>query len=433
MHRHEFQFVTCLVVSALLSGAASASAGDPPGFYPEANSKGTQLAQARKFNEALKELNLEIASKPSGDAYYWRASCWSDNYNAAIADYTKAIELKLPQSANAYLLRGFIRWRQRQDDEALADYSRCIELEPKAGSAYYYRALILSALNKPAAAAADLTRAIELDPANAKLYCDRGRAESDSGEPDKALADYAKAIELDPKNPDPYFKRSFVLEDKGEWAAATIEINKAVAAGSDRSDAHVAAARFMLRKGDMKGATLAFTKAIELDPKSQFCRYFRGCLWYDLGELSAALEDFGVICEGEANDWCDYAHGRSWLIRARQGEIGAATQELKKYLESRTTGKPDDWSAKILYVLAGQLPEADFIKGAEDIYAASAKGKADRIVLCEAYFYAGSRRLVTGDKGGAKSELEKCLALDLKDSSDYISAAAELKFLRDGK
>lgn len=433
MRRPVFQFLTCLVVSALLSGSASANAGDPPGFYPEAISPGAQLAQARKLKEALVKLNLEIAAQPGANAYYWRASCWGDNYEAAIADYTKAIELKLPQSANAYLLRGFIRWRLRQNDEALADYSRCIELEPKAGSAYYYRALILSALNKPSAAAADLTKAIALDPANARLYCDRGRAESDSGEPDKALADYAKAIELDPKNPDPYFKRGFVLENKGEWAAATIEINKAVAAGSDRSDAHVAAARFMLRKGDMKGATLAFTKAIELDPKSQFCRYYRGCLRYDLGELAAALEDFRVICEGEANDWCDYAQGRSWLIRARQGEIGAATQELLKYLKFRTSGKPDDWPATILLMLAGQLPEAKFLKDAEDAYAASGKGKVDRIVLCEAYFYAGSRRLVTDDKAGAKSELEKCLVLDLKDSSDYISAAAELKLLQDQK
>ena len=56
--------------------------------------------------------------------------------------------------------------------------------------------------------------------------------------------------------------------------------------------------------------------------------------------------------------------------------------------------------------------------------------KTDREQKCEARFYAGSRRLIDGDMPGAKDLFQKCLATDVKSSTEYESAAAELEALK---
>lgn len=465
MRRDVFQLVTCLVASALLYGPASASAGDPPGFYLEANSIGAQLAQAGNAKQAMVELNLEIGANPSAAAYYWRAQCWGSDYAAAISDYTKSIELNPAHAAGAYFQRGLILWRQQKYDRVLEDFSHCLELEPKAANVYSMRAAVWTSKGNHAAARddyskaialdatnsglfagranaesrmgetdkalADYAKAIELAPTNSELFLGRGRVESRMGETEKALADFAKALELDPKNTAAYFSRSSLREKNGDWDGAIADAMKALETNPNDLGAPVEVARIMQRRGDMRGAVLAFSKALELNPKNPFGYYERGCLRYDLGEMDAALADFRKDCEGDVGeDWSEYAHSRIWLIRARRGEKEAASQEVRQYLGSRTTGKPDDWAGKILNFLAGQMSEPAFIKVAEDTYAASDKDTGSKGLLGEAYFYAGSRRLVTGDQEGAKMWLGKCVALDQKNFSEHASAAAELKLLQ---
>src|SRR5258708_20072814 len=83
--------------------------------------------------------------------------------------------------------------------------------------------------------------------------------------------------------------------------------------------------------------------------------------------MTDALEDFRKVSELQpTDDLADYAQVRIWLVRLHLGESDAATGELSKYLGARTRGKPDDWPARILQFLVGQLPEGDFFKAAEN-------------------------------------------------------------------
>ena len=52
--------------------------------------------------------------------------------------------------------------------EAIADFTKVIELDPKNALAYYNRGAAKFALNKYSEAMADYTKAIELDPKDAK-------------------------------------------------------------------------------------------------------------------------------------------------------------------------------------------------------------------------------------------------------------------------
>jgi hypothetical protein len=48
---------------------------------------------------------------------------------------------------------------------------------------------------------------------------------------------------------------------------------------------------------------------------------------------------------------------------------------------------------------------------------------------CEAWFYAGMKRLLSGDAATARDDFQKCLATDRKDYDEYNFAAAELRML----
>ena len=60
------------------------------------------------------------------------------DYQGAIADYDKAIELN-PKDARAYYNRGTAKNELKQYKEAIADYDKAIELNPKDADAYNNR------------------------------------------------------------------------------------------------------------------------------------------------------------------------------------------------------------------------------------------------------------------------------------------------------
>jgi len=80
--------------------------------------------------------------------------------------------------------------------------------------------------------------------------------------------------------------------------------------------------------------------------------------------------------------------------------------------------------SKIGRLLTGQMTETDFLKAATD-----ANAQIDREQRCEAYFYAGSKRLIENDPAAAKDYFQQCLAMDVKTFEEYQSAVAELKSL----
>jgi hypothetical protein len=151
--------------------------------------------------------------------------------------------------------------------------------------------------------------------------------------------------------------------------------------------------------------------------------HVRGCEFYNMHNFVAAVADFRKSCK-LGSEVQDYSYYRIWLIRARSGDKQAATQELVSYLKDRKAQKPPDWPLQVGRFLAGQITEADFLKAAAD-----ANAKADREQHCEAYFYAGSKRLIENDKTGAADFFKKCLGTGATDFEEYHSAEAELKLL----
>ena len=229
----------------------------------------------------------------------------------------------------------------------------------------------------------------------ASAYTQRGILDQRNGNSDGAIADFNKAIEIKPDLTEVYCARGFVKQCKG----------------------------------DFDGALIDYNKVIEMNPRLAIAYFTRGFLNYDLHKFMDALSDFYKARELGLEAKCqDYSLYYTWLIRVRLGEQDSANKELQSYLDNRKTGTSNEWPPKIARLLVAQITESDFFKAAENPDLQTSKKQ-----YCEAYFYAGSKRLIEGDKITAKEYFEKSLATGCKEMTEYNSASAELKSLETSK
>src|ERR1700722_18080752 len=80
------------------------------------------------------------------------------------------------QSATAYYNRGIAEWDKGDRDDALVDFERAIELNPRYSYAYVGRGFAKEKKGDLDGAVADYNRAIEVDPRDAYAYYNRGGA-----------------------------------------------------------------------------------------------------------------------------------------------------------------------------------------------------------------------------------------------------------------
>lgn len=226
-----------------------------------------------------------------------------------------------------------------------------------------------------------------------------------------------------------YTQRGVLKQSKGDSDGALADFNKAIEIKPDFTEVYCVRGYVKQCKGDLDGAFIDYNKVIEMNPRLALVYSMRGLLNYNLHKFTDALVDFRKSCELNSDAKIqDYSRCYIWFIRARLGEQDSATKELQTYLDNRKTGTSDDWPPKVARLLTGQLTEPDFFKAAEN-----ADKKTDKRQHCEAYFYAGSKRLIEGDKTTATDYFEKCLATGCKEIDEYNSAAAELKSLETSK
>lgn len=103
-----------------------------------------------------------------------------------------------PNDAHAHYNRGFANGIMRRHEQAIADYTKAIELGQKNSAVYCYRGTAYARLDKYEPAIADLTRAIQIAPKSADALCERGACYAATGKKDQARADLQRALELSP-------------------------------------------------------------------------------------------------------------------------------------------------------------------------------------------------------------------------------------------
>lgn len=115
----------------------------------------------------------------------------------AIADLSEAVRLD-PYDADVHYMRGNMYFLNKKDHEkAVADFDQAIKLNRNHAEAYYYRGLAYQIDRQDCSRAiADFTEALRLNPDNEKAYFHRGMAYYLSGDISPANADFWKCMEM---------------------------------------------------------------------------------------------------------------------------------------------------------------------------------------------------------------------------------------------
>lgn len=106
--------------------------------------------------------------KPPDFAFYQNranANFVMGEYDAAIVDYNKAVELN-PKEPTIYFSRALAHFNNKSFNPAIADFDKVIELDPKEGMAYFKRGAALEKIGNFEKALSDYQKAVELDTDN---------------------------------------------------------------------------------------------------------------------------------------------------------------------------------------------------------------------------------------------------------------------------
>ena len=120
--------------------------------------------------------------------------CKKGNINNSIVYLNEAIEID-PYDVRFYISRGTFRGTENYED-AIEDYTKAIEIEPNSVFAYRLRGDSKSKLGDYQGAIDDYTKAIDIEPNKAYLYNYRASAKRKSGDNEGADEDDRKAEKL---------------------------------------------------------------------------------------------------------------------------------------------------------------------------------------------------------------------------------------------
>ena len=152
---------------------------------------------------------IDMYMPKTAEDYHARGLAYLNNsdYDNAIADFTQAIKLNPDYSAEVYFDRGEAYYKRGSAyadkgdyNRAIADYTQAIWLNPNDAETYSRRGSAYVIKGDYDNVITDSTQAIRLNPNDAYAYHWRGFAYDNKGDYDRAIADYETALQLDPKN-----------------------------------------------------------------------------------------------------------------------------------------------------------------------------------------------------------------------------------------
>lgn len=223
------------VVPANTPGPVEVPLADAAAYYE----RGQDGYFKRDYQQAIADFSkaIELNYDPISEAYYQRGYMYyvQQDYKPATEDFTRAIELNYDPIGLVYYNRGNAAYYSGNGEQAVADYTRAIELEHQPVSwVYNNRGLAYRKLGAYEQAIADYNKAIELghDPLHWPYY-NRGNAYADMKVYDRAIVDYNEAIRLDPGLVDAYYARGVAYKQLGDAASAAADFQQVVTMDND--------------------------------------------------------------------------------------------------------------------------------------------------------------------------------------------------------
>lgn len=227
--------------------------------------------------------------------------------------------------------RGKVYLAMGRLEEALADLSKVIELDPNYADYYFDRADVRRRLGDLAGAVADCDTAISLSPPFYELHYNRGDIKAEAGDVEGALADFGYVVELEPDQLDARVNLVGLLMEGGDPAAAEPHVEEGlVLHPGDPRLLHLRG-ELALERGDMGAARQDFDAALRADPGLVPALASRAALAHEAGDHGAALADLTAALEADPDNG-DLLYNRGYVHEAA-GRWAEAVEDYTRALE----------------------------------------------------------------------------------------------------
>ena len=192
--------------------------------------RGIDLHQRDDLYAAIAYYNEIISSdfaNTSAVAYAYNnrgvAYATMGEYNRAIADLTKSVELR-PSDPESHANRGAAYAKYEKYELAIEDYNKAINFNLHNAELYSVRGTIYAEMGEYVLAAEDLNKAIELNPNDAGAYNARGYTHFRNGDFDSAITDYNRSIHLNSDFAETYCNRGEAWLHLKDWEKAKSDL-----------------------------------------------------------------------------------------------------------------------------------------------------------------------------------------------------------------
>ncbi|MFT4077940.1 tetratricopeptide repeat protein [Rhodomicrobium sp.] len=282
------------------------------------------------YDEALREAGLPAARQATilsdRGVAKWRMKQLED----AAADFTKAVSLN-PDYALAWNNRGNVFLEMNRPEDAFRDFDRAVALSPDFGAAYANRANASQKLNHQDAAEKDFRKAIELMPASSIPLNGCGRIAAGSGRLYTGLRYLNRAIALNAQFAPAYQNRAAIYAALKRNDEAAQDLDKVIALAPDNAALYVARGQAHAKERRFAQAFRDFTKAVEIAPDNVPALIGRASQNLERKRADLALEDLNHAISLDANA----AEAWFWRGQAKYGtgDTDGADADLSKAIE----------------------------------------------------------------------------------------------------
>ena len=227
-------------------------------WFSEVHSAHTQLNR-------LAAIVADLPASARAHINYGTALQEADRLDEAAAEFSTALQLN-PHSAKAHVnLAGIVIGKGRLE-EAQRHFEAALQVEPSNGEYHSGYAFVLERLGNIEKAAAECEAAVNANPSSALAWQSYGAFLERQGKLEQAIANYRRAVQLDPHLADAHVDLATALVQTGDLEQAKMHYREASRIDPKLAQPHNYLGKILMREGRVSEAILEFQEALRLHP-----------------------------------------------------------------------------------------------------------------------------------------------------------------------
>jgi tetratricopeptide (TPR) repeat protein len=275
---------------------------------------------------------LELEPEPSLFVNLGRALAVEGRTDEAMAQYSEALRLE-PGNPEAHNNLGIALAGQGRIDEAIAQSSEAVRLEPHNPEAHNSLGIALAAQGRIDEAIAQFSEALRLEPDYLQSHLNLGKVLARQGRIDEAVAQYSEALRIQPDLPQAHFNLGNALAKQGRINEAAAQYAEAVRLQPDYAEAHLNLGNALARQGRTDDAVAHYSEAVRLQPDFPQARFNLGNALERQGRIDEAVAQYSEAVRLQPD--FPQAHFNLASALARQGRIDEAIAQCSEALRLR--------------------------------------------------------------------------------------------------